>query len=331
MASLSSCSDRNTPRNGVEPGGGCWGEVEDEPPMFFEPLDDVGMFVGGIVVDDNMDHLFPWYSGLDDIEKPDELLMAMALHALPDDLALKDIERCEQGRDAVPLVIVGHGASAPLLHRQTGLAAVKRLNLALLIDRHDDGVVGRIDVKADDLLQFGGKLRIVGQLELTHPVRLEAMSTPDPLHRADADPDRLRHRRAAPVAGCRRRAGQCQGDHTFSHLGAQRRNARPPCLVPPKPRDSFVAKAFLPAPDHRLRFAGGLHDLGGAATIRRQKHNLCPPNVLLRAITVGDYGLKAATLRPAQMNVRSLVHPPDSHTGVLPGIPKRIELLDLVH
>jgi hypothetical protein len=46
-------------------------------------------------------------------------------------------------------------------------------------------VVGRIDVEADDLVQFGGKLRIVGQFELTHPVRLEAMSTPYPLHRTD--------------------------------------------------------------------------------------------------------------------------------------------------
>ena len=55
------------------------------------------------------------------------------------------------------------------------------------------------------------------------------------------------------------------------------------------------------------------------------------PNVLLRAIAVGDHCLKAATLRPAQMNVRSLVHPLDSHTGVLQGIPKRIEVSDLVH
>jgi hypothetical protein len=42
-------------------------------------------------------------------------------------------------------------------------------------------MVGRIDVEADDLVQFSGKLRIVGQLELAYPVRLEAMSTPYPL------------------------------------------------------------------------------------------------------------------------------------------------------
>src|SRR5258705_13874505 len=139
--------------------------------------------------------------------------MAMALHALADDLALKDIERCEQGRDAMALVVMGYGASAPLFHRQTRLGAIKRLNLALLIDRQDNGVVGRVDVEADDLVQFGGKLRIVGQLELTHPVRLEAMSTPYPLHRADANPDRLRHGRTVPGTGPRRRAPQPHSCH----------------------------------------------------------------------------------------------------------------------
>src|SRR5260370_36287948 len=118
--------------------------------------------------------------------------MAMTLHALANNLALKDIERREHGCDAMALIIVGYGASALLLHRQPRLGAIKRLNLALLIDRQDNGVVGRIDVEADDLVQFGRKLRIVGQLELTHPVRLEAMSTPYPLHRADADPGRPR-------------------------------------------------------------------------------------------------------------------------------------------
>jgi hypothetical protein len=44
-------------------------------------------------------------------------------------------------------------------------------------------------------------------------VRLEAMSTPYPLHRADANPGRRRHRRTAPVAGRRRRTSQRQGDH----------------------------------------------------------------------------------------------------------------------
>ena len=65
-------------------------------------------------------------------------------------------------------------------------------------------------------------------------------------------PGCLRHRRTGPVTGRRRRPCQRQGDHTFSHLGAQRRNARPPRLIPPKARGSFVAETFLP-PSFRPR------------------------------------------------------------------------------
>jgi len=192
-------------------------------------------------------------------------------------------------------------------------------------------MVGRIDVEADDLVQLGGKLRIVGQLELAYPVRLEAMSTPYPLYRADADPGCLRHRRTGPMTGRRRRACQRQGDHTFSHLRAQRRNARRSRLVPPKAGGSFLSKTFLPAPDHRLGLAGGLHNLSRATTIGRQKDDPCPPNVLLRAIAIGDHGSKLATVGSVQLDIRSLVHTPDSHTRVFQGIPRRIEASDLDH
>jgi hypothetical protein len=49
--------------------------------------------------------------------------MAMTFHALTDDFAFEDIER-EQGGDAMALIIVGHNASTPLLHRQSRLGAV---------------------------------------------------------------------------------------------------------------------------------------------------------------------------------------------------------------
>ena len=70
----------------------------------------------------------------------------------------------------VPLryVVVGHGAAAALLHRQAGLGAVERLDLALLVDREHDGMRRRIDVEPDDVAQLGGELRVVGQLELAH-------------------------------------------------------------------------------------------------------------------------------------------------------------------
>ena len=66
--------------------------------------------------------------------------------------------------------IMGHRAAAALLHRQPRLGPVERLDLRLLIDRQHHGVLGRIDIEADDILNLGGKLRIVRQLEGLHPV-----------------------------------------------------------------------------------------------------------------------------------------------------------------
>ena len=146
-----------------------------------------------------MDRLSLRHLRFDGVEEADELLMPVARHAAADHLAFEHVERGEQGGGAVALVVVGHGAGPALLHRQARLGAIEGLDLALLVDREDDGVSRRIDVEADDVLELGGEVRIVGQLELAHPMGLETMRSPDALHRADADPDRLGHRRRGPV------------------------------------------------------------------------------------------------------------------------------------
>ena len=80
------------------------------------------MFVGGVVVEDDMDQLASRDLALDGIEKADEFNMAVALHAASDHGAVEHAERGEQGGGAVPLVIMHHGLAAPGLDRQSGLA-----------------------------------------------------------------------------------------------------------------------------------------------------------------------------------------------------------------
>ena len=87
-----------------------------------------------------MDHLVGRHFTLDGIEKADEFLVEVALHAAPDDFAFQDIEGGEQGGGAVALVVVGHGGAASFLHRQTGLGATQGLDLALLVEAEHDGV-----------------------------------------------------------------------------------------------------------------------------------------------------------------------------------------------
>src|SRR5262249_27921845 len=167
--------------------------------MACEPFEHLGMLVGGVVVEDDMDRLAGRDLGLDGVQEADELLMAMALYASADDAAVEHVEGGEERGGAVALVVVGHGSELPWLHWQAGLGAVERLDLALLVERQDDGMRWRIDIELDDVLELGGELRIVGQLELAHPVWLQAVPAPDALHRTDADADRLCHHGAGPV------------------------------------------------------------------------------------------------------------------------------------
>jgi hypothetical protein len=59
-------------------------------------------------------------------------------------------------------------------------------------------------------------------------------------------------------------------------------------------------------------------------TISCQKHNLCSPNVPLRAVAVSD--IKLVAVGGAQLNVGSLVHSSDPHTRVHQRIRTRIEM-----
>ena len=79
---------------------------------------------------------------VDIIEEADELLMPVALHVATDDGAVENVEGGKQGGCAVAFVIVGHRPGAAGLHRQSRLGAVEGLDLALLVDRENDGVEG---------------------------------------------------------------------------------------------------------------------------------------------------------------------------------------------
>src|SRR5688572_4615633 len=101
--------------------------------MTLQPGHELGVLVGGVVVEDDLNQLDWGYFGLDGVEEADELLMEMALHAAADEGAFEHIEGSEQGRGAVALVVMGHGAGPAVLHRQAGLGSVERLDLALLV------------------------------------------------------------------------------------------------------------------------------------------------------------------------------------------------------
>ena len=124
----------------------------------------------------------------------------------------KNIERREQRGRAVADVIMGHRSGTALLDRQARLGAVERLDLRFLVDREHETVRRRVEVEPVHIAQFGGKRRVLRQLEAPHPVRLQTVRRPDALHQAQRDAARCRHRLAGPMGCLPRRLRQGQLD-----------------------------------------------------------------------------------------------------------------------
>jgi hypothetical protein len=130
--------------DGIEPRSGCRGEVEGEARMPPQPFDDFGMFMGGVVIQDHMDQSADRNLGLDLVEEANELLVPVALHALPDDRAIEHVERRKKRGRSVALIVMCHGPGASLIDRQARLGAIQGLNLGFLVERKHHGMGGRI-------------------------------------------------------------------------------------------------------------------------------------------------------------------------------------------
>ena len=153
--------------------------MEGEARMTIEPFADFRVLVGRKVVEDDVDSLVGRDLSLDLVEEADELLMPMLLHAAPDDFAFEHVEGGEQRGGAVAFVIMGHGGDTPLLQGQARLGAVERLDLAILVDREHDGMLGRIDIKPDHVMQPVDEVGVVRVLELQDTMRLQPVRAPD--------------------------------------------------------------------------------------------------------------------------------------------------------
>ena len=104
----------------VQPGTGSRNEMQMEAGMPLQPGLNARMFVGPVVVHDQMQIHLGRSLGIDRLEEPDKLLMAMPRHAVADDSAVERDQGGKQRRRAVALVVVGHGAATPFFSGSPG-------------------------------------------------------------------------------------------------------------------------------------------------------------------------------------------------------------------
>ncbi len=81
--------------------------MKDPAGMSLEPSHDLRVFVRAVVVEGHMDQFAGRHLTFDSIEKADEFLVTMVLHASADDGSVQDIEGGEQGGRAVSGIIHG--------------------------------------------------------------------------------------------------------------------------------------------------------------------------------------------------------------------------------
>jgi hypothetical protein len=94
------------------------------------------------------------------------------------------VERKPEGGVAGVVVTAPGGLARP--HRQHRLARVERLDLGLLIDTQDDGMLGWRYIETDHVAYFDHEVGVGRKLERLYPMRLQAIhavlaKTPPPL------------------------------------------------------------------------------------------------------------------------------------------------------
>src|SRR3984893_8994529 len=257
-----------------------------------------------VIVEDHVDDLSRRNIRLDRVEETNELLMPMALHAAPDNLALDHVERGKEGCRATALVIMGHRAGAAFLHRQSRLRAVEGLDLRFLVEREHDSVRRRIDIG-----EFFDEAFVLRQFERADAMRREAVRPPNALNRMQADAGGLRHGAARPMRRFTGRLGERQIDDALDEVGGQRSLAWRPRLVAQKTVNAFAHEALLPAPDDRLGQPRSPHDLQCAAAVGGRQDNAGARRVLLQAVAISDDPIKASPIFRRDFN-----NDPCSHT-----------------
>jgi hypothetical protein len=95
--------------------------------------------------------------------------------------------------------------------------------------------------------------------------------------------------------------------------------------------DTISHEAFLPAPHSCLADTRITHDLGCAAVVRRQQHDLCSPDALLQSVSDRRDRIQPDTIRGIHLNFDTCAHPADSRYRDAGGISNRTQTSDFIY
>ena len=216
------------------------------------------------------------------LEETEKLLVALPAHALRDHRALQHVQRSEQRRRPVALVVVGHRSRAAALERQARLGPVQSLDLALLVHAQHKRVLGRIPVQAHNVPQLFHEPGVVAQLERLDQMGLQPVRHPDALDRRRTDALGPSHRTHAPVGLTGRLLVQRRFDHFTHDRLRERRLSATAGTIPGQPRRSVLREPTTPQQHRGPRNAEFRRNRPIGRALRRSEHDPATPDGALR-------------------------------------------------
>ncbi len=198
------------------------------------------------------------------------------------DLAGRHLERGEQGRRAVPLVVVAvSGQRASVRQLQIALGALQRLDRRLLVDTDDDRIVGRRHVEADHIGSLGGELGVVALAPALAAAEIDlllAQGSPDILHVDVAQG--LRDQRSVPTGKAfGRRPIEHRANALVGRFAVDRRRAGTRQIL--EPVEPFAGKAPPPQADRGGRGIQLTRDLARRSSLGCLQHDPYPQQLPL--------------------------------------------------
>ena len=179
--------------------------VHVEARVALQPLPHGRVLVRRIVVRHDVDVQSGGSAPVDEPQEREPVLVRVARAAVVDDPARRVVERGEERRRSVPDVVVGLRPHVPDAQRKARLGPFQRLALRLFVAAEQDGMLGRVEVQADDLPELGREVRVGGHLERPLQMRLDAVALPDAVDVGVRDAQLAGHAARALARPARRR------------------------------------------------------------------------------------------------------------------------------
>ncbi len=293
----------------VKPGSTGRSEVKMESGIALLPGFDFRMLMSGVIIADDMDLLVGRRRFRNQIEKSNPFLMAVLWHAGSHDAAIGRIHRRKERGGPVAFIVVSECFATSSLERESGLSAVQSLDLALFIAGEHDGVFGRVEIEANDILELLLEMLVVGEFEGFHSVGLDPVGGPYPTHARRANSNPSGHGCPAPMGSSLRLLFQRQADDSRFGRGRQRRDAAWPGLVFENALNSSLGIAVSPTTHFHLVLAELQGDLLVLQAISSQQND---SSAFPRAGGTGPAsldGFQFLSLLEAEFNLRCNFHP----------------------